>query len=36
VTSVIDFLGRYQLPIIIGSFVIVIVSNIVNFRRGRS
>ena len=36
VKSVIDFLGRYQLPIIIGSFVIVIVSNVVNIRRGRA
>jgi uncharacterized membrane protein YbhN (UPF0104 family) len=36
VKTVIDFLGRYQLPIIIGSFVIVIVSNVVNIRRGRA
>ena len=36
VKSVIDFLGRCQLPIIIGSFVIVIVSNLVNIRRGRA
>ena len=36
VKSVIDFLGRYQLPIIIGSFVIVILSNVVNIRRGRA
>ena len=35
VKSVIDFLQRYQLPIIIGSFVLVIVSNVVNIRRGR-
>jgi membrane protein DedA with SNARE-associated domain len=36
VKSVIDFLGRYQLPIIIGSLVIVIISNVVNIRRGRT
>lgn len=36
VKSVIDFLGRYQIPIIIGSFVIVILSNVVNIRRGRA
>ena len=35
VKSVIDFLQRYQLPIIIGSFVLVIVTNVVNIRRGR-
>jgi membrane protein DedA with SNARE-associated domain len=35
VKTVIDFLQRYQLPIIIGSFVLVIVSNVVNIRRGR-
>ncbi|MGZ4790911.1 MAG: hypothetical protein ACXWBO_03530 [Ilumatobacteraceae bacterium] len=35
VKSVIDFLQRYQLPIIIGSLVLVIVSNIINIRRGR-
>lgn len=35
VKSVIDFLQRYQLPIIIGSVVLVIVSNVANIRRGR-
>ncbi|MGZ4740410.1 MAG: hypothetical protein ACXV5U_04045 [Ilumatobacteraceae bacterium] len=35
VKSVIDFLQRYQLPIIIGSLVLVIISNIINIRRGR-
>ena len=36
VKSVIDFLGRYQLPIIIGlSLVVVVGSNVVNIRRGR-
>ena len=36
VKSVIDFLQRYQLPFIIGSLVLVIVSNVVNLRRGRA
>jgi membrane protein DedA with SNARE-associated domain len=36
VKSVIDFLQRYQLPIIIGSLVLVVVSNVVNIRRGRA
>jgi hypothetical protein len=35
VKSVIDFLQRYQLPIIIGSIVLVIVTNVANIRRGR-
>ncbi len=35
VKSAIDFLQRYQLPIIIGSIVIVVLSNVANFRRGR-
>ena len=36
VKSVIDFLQRYQLPIIIASFVLVILTNVVNIRRGRA
>ena len=36
VKSVTDFLVRWQLPIIIISIVIVIVSNVVNIRRGRA
>lgn len=36
VKSVIDFLQHYQIPIIIGSFAVVILSNIVNIRRGRA
>ncbi len=36
VKSAIDFLQRYQYPIIIGSIVLVVFSNVVNFRRGRS
>jgi membrane protein DedA with SNARE-associated domain len=36
VKSAIDFLQRYQYPIIIGSLVLVVVSNVVNFRRGRA
>ena len=35
VKSVIDFLQRYQIPIIIGSVVLVIVTNLANIRRGR-
>jgi membrane protein DedA with SNARE-associated domain len=35
VKAVIDFLQRYQIPIIIGSEVLVIVTNIANIRRGR-
>jgi hypothetical protein len=35
VKSVIDWLNRYQIPIIIGSLVIVVLTNVVNFRRGR-
>ena len=35
VKSAIDFLQRYQLPIIIGSIVIVVLTNVANFRRGR-
>lgn len=35
VQSVIDFLGRYQLPIIIGSIVLVVLTNVANIRRGR-
>jgi membrane protein DedA with SNARE-associated domain len=35
VKSVIDFLQRYQLPIIIGSIVLVVVTNVSNIRRGR-
>ena len=35
VKSVIDFLQRYQIPIIIGSVVLVIVTNVANIRRGR-
>ena len=35
VKSVIDVLQRYQLPIIVISIVLVIASNLVNFRRGR-
>ncbi len=36
VKSVTDFLVRWQVPIIIVSIVIVIVSNVVNIRRGRA
>ena len=36
VKTVIDFLQRYQIPIIIGSLVLVILSNVVNIRRGRA
>lgn len=36
VKSVIDWLNHYQIPIIIGSFVIVILTNVVNIRRGRA
>ena len=36
VKSVIDFLQRYQIPIIIGSLALVIVTNVVNIRRGRA
>ncbi len=35
VKSTIDFLQRYQLPIIIASVVIVVLTNVANFRRGR-
>jgi membrane protein DedA with SNARE-associated domain len=35
VKSVIDFLQRYQYPIIIGSIVVVVLSHVLNFRRGR-
>jgi membrane protein DedA with SNARE-associated domain len=35
VKSVIDFLQRYQYPIIIGSIVLVVLSHVLNFRRGR-
>ncbi len=35
VKSVIDVLQRCQLPIIIGSIVVVIISNVANIRRGR-
>jgi membrane protein DedA with SNARE-associated domain len=36
VKSVTDFLQRYQYPIIIVSIVVVVVSNLVNFRKGRA
>jgi membrane protein DedA with SNARE-associated domain len=36
VKSVTDFLQRWQYPIIVGSIVLVIVTNLLNFRRGRS
>jgi membrane protein DedA with SNARE-associated domain len=36
VKSVIDFLQRYQLPIIVGSLVIVVLTNVINIRRGRA
>ena len=36
VRSVTNFLQRWQIPIIIASVVIVIGSNVVNFRKGRS
>jgi membrane protein DedA with SNARE-associated domain len=36
VKTAIDFLQRYQIPIIIASFALVILSNIVNIRRGRA
>jgi membrane protein DedA with SNARE-associated domain len=36
VKSVTNFLQRYQYPIIIVSIVLVVVSNVVNFRRGRA
>jgi membrane protein DedA with SNARE-associated domain len=36
VKSVTDFLQRYQYPIIIVSIVVVIVSNLLNFRKGRA
>ena len=35
VKSTIDFLQRYQLPIIIASVVLVVFTNVLNFRRGR-
>lgn len=36
VKSVIDFLQRFQLPIIVGSLVVVLLSNVINIRRGRA
>jgi membrane protein DedA with SNARE-associated domain len=36
VKSVTNFLQRYQYPIIIVSIVVVVVSNLVNFRKGRA
>ena len=36
VKSAINFLQRFQLPIIIGSIVLVVLTNVVNIRRGRS
>ncbi len=36
VKSVIDFLQRFQLPIIIGSIVLVVLTNVANFRKGRT
>jgi membrane protein DedA with SNARE-associated domain len=36
VKSVTNFLQHYQYPIIIVSIVLVVVSNVVNFRRGRA
>lgn len=36
VKSVIDVLQRFQIPIIVASFVVVILSNIINIRRGRA
>lgn len=36
VKSVINFLQRFQLPIIIGSIVLVVITNVVNIRRGRA
>jgi membrane protein DedA with SNARE-associated domain len=35
VRSVTNFLQRWQIPIIIGSIVLVVGTNLVNFRRGR-
>lgn len=35
VRSVTNFLQRWQIPIIIGSIVLVVVSNLINFRKGR-
>ena len=35
VQSVTDFLQRWQYPIIIGSIVLVVLTNVANFRRGR-
>ena len=35
VRSVADFLQRWQIPIIIGSIVIVVGTNLANMRRGR-
>lgn len=36
VKSVIDFLQRFQVPIIIGSLVLVLLTNVFNIRRGRA
>jgi membrane protein DedA with SNARE-associated domain len=36
VKSAINFLQRFQLPIIIGSLVLVVLTNVANIRRGRS
>jgi hypothetical protein len=35
VQSVTSFLVRWQIPIIIGSIAVVIISNVANIRRGR-
>ena len=35
VKSAINFLQRFQLPIIIGSIVLVVLTNVINIRRGR-
>jgi membrane protein DedA with SNARE-associated domain len=35
VRSVTDFLQRWQYPIIVGSIALVIITNVLNFRRGR-
>ena len=36
VKSAINFLQRFQLPIIVGSIVLVVLTNVANIRRGRS
>ncbi|MEO8266850.1 MAG: hypothetical protein ABI706_15210 [Ilumatobacteraceae bacterium] len=36
VKTAINFLQRFQLPIIIGSIVLVVLTNVANIRRGRS